>query len=106
MEDALILSIIFGFTTLMFVIGYKMLKLKYSHENGSNDEAFNRLAKAFMQHKKDMERRVENLEAIVVEEDETTKGKKSKSTAQIEAPELNEGSLSNDLNKNKNRIRS
>lgn len=76
--------------------------------NRDIEQHFDRLAKAFMQHKKDMERRVENLEAIVVEEDETPKSNidKTTSTTQIEAPESNEGSLSNDLNKNKNRVRS
>lgn len=42
------------------------------NNSGYNDEDFNRLAKAFMQYKKDTERRLQNLEAIVTEEDHTT----------------------------------
>jgi len=81
---------------------------KNAASDGNIEKNLDRLAKAFMQHKKDMERRVENLEAIFVEEDEVPKSnkRKSKSTDQLEAPELNERSLSNDLNKNQNRVRS
>lgn len=39
------------------------------NNNTYNEEDFNRLAKAFMQHKKDTERRLQNLEAIASEED-------------------------------------
>ncbi|MFH5832278.1 hypothetical protein ACG2F4_01365 [Halalkalibaculum sp. DA3122] len=38
-------------------------------QGGYDEETFNRLAKAFMQHKKDTERRLQNLEAIIAEED-------------------------------------
>ncbi len=48
------------------------------------EEDFNRLAKAFMEYKKDTQRRLQNLEAIVADEDNTTGS--SKSSKQIEAP--------------------
>lgn len=38
-------------------------------QNSYSDEAFNRLGKAFMEHKKMTERRLQNLEAIVADED-------------------------------------
>lgn len=41
-------------------------------KGGYNEEAFNRLAKAFMEHKKNTARRLQNLEAIVVDEDSGT----------------------------------
>lgn len=65
---------------------------------GIDEESFNRLAQAFMQHKKEMQERVQNLEAIVAEEDEES------DYSQIEAPK-NEGSLTNDLQE-KNKVRS
>lgn len=61
------------------------------------EESFNRLAKAFMEHKKEMQQRVQNLETIIAEQDED-------SYSQIEASN-SEGTLSNDL-KEKSRTRS
>lgn len=48
------------------------------------EEDFNRLAKAFMEYKKDTQRRLQNLEAIVADED--TASDSSQSSKQIEAP--------------------
>lgn len=59
--------------------------------NSVDEESFNRLARAFMQHKKEMKKRVENLEAIITDEE----GEKH-SYAEIEAPKQ-EGTLTNDL---------
>ncbi len=69
------------------------------HKNSNqsvDEESFNRLAKAFMQHKKEMQKRVENLEAIIAEENKDEDEKDS--FWQIEASQ-NEGSLTNDLQK-------
>lgn len=55
-----------------------------------SDEEFSRLAKAFLQHKKDMERRVQNIEAVIASEEEPS------SYPQIEEPK-EEGALKNDL---------
>lgn len=63
-----------------------------------DSESFNRLARAFMEHKKEMQQRIQNLEAIIADEDRST------GVEEIEAPER-EGSLSNDL-KEKNKVRS
>lgn len=65
-------------------------------ESHFSDEEFSRLAKAFMQHKKDMELRMQNLESIVASDGEDSKN---------EYPELEEyreeTTLSNDLKKKK-----
>lgn len=70
--------------------------------NGDNigGEEFGRLAKAFMQHKKDMERRIANLEAIIAGDEEE---KSTSNYPQIEEPGK-EGMLSNDLEE-KRRVR-
>lgn len=39
-------------------------------KNRYDEETFNRLAKAFMEHKKEMERRVNNLESIAADEND------------------------------------
>jgi len=73
--------------------------MKRSRSSSEVDaESFNRLAKAFMEHKKEMQRRVENLEAIVADEDEKD------DFSQIEAPDR-DNTLSNDL-KGKERVQS
>lgn len=64
-----------------------------------DEENFDRLAKAFMQHKKEMKERVQNLEAIIAEEDEI-----ESNYSQIEASDSG-GSLTNDLQE-KDRVRS
>ena len=58
-------------------------------ESHFSDEEFGRLAKAFMQHKKNMERRMQNLESIVTEETETGDAADTETEA-IEYPELDE----------------
>jgi len=69
-------------------------------EQHYSDEEFSRLAKAFVQHKKDMERRMQNIESIVADRsDAEIDGDSGRS--QIEYPELEEpkaeGTLSNQL---------
>ncbi len=68
------------------------------NDTGVNEDAFNRLAKAFMQHKKEMEQRMQNVEAIIADED----GKDH--LPEIEAPQ-NKDILTNDLEQ-KNKVRS
>ena len=91
-----------------------IFKLIRSWIGGSNggvpEEEFNRLARAFMEHKKDSQRRIQNLEAIISEEDSTKGVKQEKTPNQIEAPKesiefddsenVSEKSESNDNNKN------
>lgn len=65
-----------------------------------DEETFNRLARAFMEHKKEMTKRIENLETIIAESDTST----NVDFEEIEAS--NSGSkLANDLNQ-KDRVRS
>lgn len=67
-------------------------------ENNIEEESFNQLAKAFIQHKKEMLKRIQNLEAIIAEE------QNKNDFEQIEAPD--EGrTLTNDLQE-KDRVRS
>lgn len=75
--------------------------IRRSDKGHFSDEEFHRLAKAFMQHKKDMEQRVANLEAIAAgdTEEETT----ASTYPQIEEPK-EEKILSNDLEE-KRRVR-
>lgn len=71
--------------------------LDKNEESEVKEEPFNGLANAFIEHKKEMQQRIENLKAIIAEQ-----GKEKYS--QIEARN-NEGTLTNDL-KNKNKARS
>lgn len=102
MEDVYILSIIFGFSALVCMGVYKLIMAKMAHDNGIDNESFDRLAKAFMQHKKEMVQRVGHLEDAIAGL-EATKAK-AKDHRQIEAPK-HEGILKNDL-KQKGRVQS
>jgi uncharacterized membrane protein (DUF106 family) len=65
-----------------------------------DEENFNRLAKAFVEYKKEMTKRVENLEAIIADNEN------SNDFEQLEAPE-EDRTLRNDLQqKNKDRVKS
>lgn len=58
-------------------------------QGGVPEEEFNRLAKAFMQYKKDTERRLRHLETIASEKDEERSSDKKFSSKQVEAPRQN-----------------
>lgn len=63
-------------------------------KGGYDEETFNRLAKAFMQHKKDTERRLQNLEAIISEEENEEQPRQisePKQTIEIEDDERESG---------------
>lgn len=71
-EDAMIVAIVFGSILGMITIPMliNLAKKWVDRKNSSFDEEkFNRLAKAFISHKKDMERRVQNLEAIISDDE-------------------------------------
>lgn len=78
---------------------YRLIRLRLTRDMGIDEELFNRLAKAFMEHKKDMHRRVKHLEAIAANKEEVP-----------EYPELKEpnagdtGTLNNQLDR-KRRVR-
>src|SRR5699024_7926127 len=68
MNDVLIVFIVFSFITIFSVGIYKLIMAKMKQTGDINKETFDRLARAFMQHKKDSERRIQNLETIISEE--------------------------------------
>lgn len=68
-------------------------------QTGIDEENFNRLAKAFMQHKKEMRKQIQHLESRVADEEE-----EKENYQQIEASD-NESTLTNDLQQ-KNKVRS
>lgn len=71
-EDVIILAIVFGSILGMIAIPmlFSLAKKWIDRSNNNYDEeAFDRLAKAFIKHKKDSERRFQNLEAIVAGEE-------------------------------------
>lgn len=55
-------------------------------KGGVPEEEFNRLAKAFMNYKKESQRRLQNLEAIIADEDSGNISSESETPQQIEAP--------------------
>lgn len=82
-EFAIAIVAIVGGVGLAGFIFYNIFKLIRTWMSGSNsydDETFERLARAFMQHKKETERRLQNLETIVTDEDSSSS---TNSTKQI-----------------------
>lgn len=79
-EDAIIVAIVFGSIIGMITIPLliSLAKKWIDRNNSSYDEQkFERLAKAFIAYKKDSERRFQNLEAIITD-DEPVSSKSSK----------------------------
>lgn len=112
-----VLSIVGGISLAGYIFAkiFGLIKvwLEGRSGNGNLEEHFNRLGKAFVQHKKEMERRVQNLEAIVIDEDEEHDIKElNEPTRAIEIEDeaesepTSESSLSNDLEDKKSRERS
>ncbi len=56
------------------------------NKSGVPEEEFNRLARAFIEHKKDTQRRIQNLETIIAGDDDNKKSSSKESSSQIEAP--------------------
>ncbi len=54
-------------------------------KGGVPEEEFNRLARAFVNYKKETQRRIQNLEAIIADEDNETVSQDDKTSPQIEA---------------------
>ncbi len=111
--DALIVAIVFGSILGMITIPMLIsLAKKWIERNNSSipEEQFNRLARAFMEHKKDTQRRIQNLEAIIADDDSMENVPHEESPNQIEAPKesiefddsdnVSEESESTDNNKN------
>jgi hypothetical protein len=53
-----------GLTAFIFGSIFNLIRARINRNN-MDEEAFNRLARAFSKHKKDSERRIQNLEAII-----------------------------------------
>lgn len=75
-----IIAIVFGTSLAGFIFYgiYRIIRMWIGGPSGdavSRDE-FNRLGRAFVEFRKDSRRRIENLEAIVSEENESGEGKK------------------------------
>jgi hypothetical protein len=71
-EETIIVAIVFGSILGMITIPmlFSLAKKWIDRNNNSYDEqAFDRLAKAFIKHKKESERRFQNLEAIIAGEE-------------------------------------
>lgn len=67
-----------------------LIKAWINRNNSSiPEEEFDRLAKAFMKYKKNTERRLQNLESIISEEDMGSTAGKQNDSKQIEAPKKN-----------------
>lgn len=73
--------------------------MNHRYKNVVDSGRFNKLAEAFMEHKKDMTERVQHLEAIIAEEESG-----DSDFSQIEVPR-DDSSLTNDL-KSKDQVRS
>lgn len=98
----IVILLVFG-TCFGGLILWKIFDMVRSSIKGKDNievtaEDFDRLARAFMHHKKEMEERMQNVEAIIADEDAEDH------LPEIEAPR-NEDILTNDL-EHKKRVRS
>lgn len=94
--------------TALLIVGITkitgLIKSWINRGEGVEDEAFDRLARAFLQHKKDTNQRLQNLEAIISSDDERGMTQKRieepKQTIEIEDTdeEAQEKSSSSDSN--------
>lgn len=87
--------IFFGtcFGGLLLWKAYDIIKSSINGTVTIKAEELDRLAKAFMQHKKEMEEHVEKLETVIGDKELDN----DKNYQKIEAPNNAEGQLSNDL---------
>ena len=88
-EDAIIVAIVFG--SILGMIAIPMLinlakKWIDRKEGGVPEEEFNRLARAFMDYKKNTQRRLQNLEAIISDDEPAEQAQEQESPKQIDAP--------------------
>lgn len=100
MGDLIALLLLAFGTALGALLLWKLFDMVRSSINKNKEaipaEQFNRLARAFVEHKKEMTKRVQHLEAIIADSDHNT----DKSLESIEAPD-SEGSLTNELRQGK-----
>ncbi len=91
---------IFVVTIVAIACATGLIKAWINRDSGNSEigENFDRLARAFVEHKKEMTERVQHLETIIAEDED-----RGNDFSQIEAPR-NDSSLSNDL-KSKDQVR-
>lgn len=105
------IAIIAGTGLAAYIFGniFKLIKTWLNRGSGYDEETFERLARAFMQHKKDTERRIQNLEAIVADESDSKSTKKqieqARKTIEIEDEEGEKESNSKSGNNLRNMLR-
>lgn len=88
-ENIIIVAIVFGSIVGIVAISqlFSLIKTSIKNKSGAYDEeAFERMAHAFLQYKKETTRRLESLEAIVTDEKPASlqKSPKTSSSKQIE----------------------
>ncbi|HKK45066.1 MAG TPA: hypothetical protein VJ964_06060 [Balneolaceae bacterium] len=84
-----IIAIVMGCTVVIVAVTKIAGLIKSWINRGKSnldDETFDRLAKAFMQHRKDTDRRLQKLEAILSDEKSKNKSGSSSKSKEIEAP--------------------
>lgn len=72
MEELIgLVAVLGGLGLGAFIFGsiFSLIRARINRNN-FDEEAFNRLARAFMKHKKESEQRIQNLEAIIAGDDE------------------------------------
>ena len=102
MEDVLIVFIVFGFITLFCSGIYKLIRAKMDSTD-INEETFDRLAKAFVEHRKESNRRIQQLESIIDERSRSSEKENSKignSSSSIEVEEKNQRASSTENSSN------
>lgn len=89
MEELIgLVAVVGGLGLGAFIFGsiFSLIRAKINRNN-LDEEAFNRLARAFMKYKKDSERRIRNLEAIIAGDEKEPISISAKSTKKADAPE-------------------
>lgn len=91
MEDVLIVFIVFSFITLFCGGIYKLIRAKMD-STGIDEDTFDRLAKAFVEHRKESNQRIQHLESIISEggSSEQTHTKIEDTSSSIEVEEQNQ----------------
>lgn len=95
MDDVIIVAIVFGFSAFVCTGIYKLIMAKMQRTHGLDSETFERMAEAFIQHRKEMNRRVQNIETIIARDEDPPPGISGESKSH------NEGTLNNNLNSKK-----
>lgn len=86
-EEMIVVLGAFAFLGYLSTKVFGLIKMWINRKKGSvPEEEFNRLAKAFMEHKKETQRRLQNLEAIASEKEDSSSSGSAESDKQVEAP--------------------